>query len=91
MSETFAERCAAAVAAVRHAEGCRMVRHDCRTNDYGHSPCCDCDRDARIGRGMAAACKAYWRTEECQTHKSEYDLYGDDVGIVLAAFTEAAK
>ena len=42
---------AALVAAVKHADGCTYVRGQLYHDEAG---ACDCDRDARIARGVAA-------------------------------------
>ena len=52
MSQTFAERCAAAVAAVPHGPDCDLLE----THGYA---ACTCDRDARIGKGLAAMYAAH--------------------------------
>ena len=88
MSQTFAERCAAAVAAVPHGPYCLstelMHKDDCG------GPC-NCDRDARIGKGMAAMLTC--DSEFC--HSTEWECARGansfNAEMFLAAFAEATK
>jgi hypothetical protein len=95
MSEDFATRCAAAVAAVPHHERCKCWQSLGYTHPHlaAYHLLCDCDRDARIGRGMAALgdelvrvpyLKARNRAERIQ----EVQLAWRDA---LAAFAEASR
>ena len=75
----FAERCAAAVAAVKHGRGCSVGP------TYVE---CDCDRDARIGRGIAAMVEQPFdelSSEHCSPDSSNLE------SAALAAFAEAAQ
>ena len=56
---TFAERCAAAVAAVPHTKAPDGI--SCGALRPNDGEVCSCDRDARIGRGLAAAILEYGR------------------------------
>ena len=80
---SFAERCAAAVAAVPHLRGCRLVVRSfpdpVLPSDHGWTDHCTCDRDARIGKGLATL------------HKLAYESSGHSEDTWLAAFAEAAR
>lgn len=52
MTEDFASRCMAAVAAVAHAEGCHVANFEPMNPSPQAAPLCTCGRDARIAKGM---------------------------------------
>lgn len=83
MSDSFAERCAAAVAAVEHSEKCqsRFGLGASHPHLAAYIGACDCDRDARIGRGLVAALVYMNEDEPTERHER----------AALAAFAEAAK
>jgi hypothetical protein len=105
MSESFEQRCVAAVTAVEHSPDCacrsfRVIQEPARLGDrltVEYQPC-DCDRDARIGKGMAAGTAARERATVADAVRAGYYGGGATKGpaeylndVYLAAFAEAAK
>ena len=97
MSDSLAERCAAAVAAVPHREYCAWHEgHAWPAEGSGLAirQACSCDRDVRIGRGMRAALvltAQRMRDASALKLSEEYLREGRTETDLLAAFTEAAK
>jgi hypothetical protein len=72
----------AAVAAVEHDASC-PGEHECECGAYYFAEC-NCDRDARVAKGIEAALLAGLATEPSENGEAEIDA-------ALAAFAEASK
>ena len=78
MAADFATRCIEAVKAVPHRAYCATIAYASYTEAW-----CDCDRDERIGKGLAAVVDlSYDRALE------QWEFTDDEA---LAVFAEAAR